>query len=127
MNTWRVRGIVRAVLDGDTFRADCDLGWNVWLINRAIRVRGINAPELHALGAPNPAGLAARDYATGLLPVGMVIWIESQKLEKYGRVLGRVELPDGGDFGALMIKAGHAVPYMTLDEPRVLAHDLVIT
>jgi endonuclease YncB( thermonuclease family) len=35
----------------------------------------------------------------------------SEKLEKYGRTLGRIVLRDGRDVGAELLKAGLAVPY----------------
>ena len=46
------------VVDGDTIRVDIDLGADVILKNQAVRLLGIDAPELH--GPERPRGLAAK-------------------------------------------------------------------
>lgn len=106
MTVWTVPAIVDRVVDGDSIHLVLDLGWHLTYAVLA-RVAHINAPEL----ADKPAGPAARAHAAELLPPGTVVTFVSHSLDKYGRPLGDVLLTDGGDFGMLMIAAGHAVPY----------------
>lgn len=73
-----------------------------------VRVEGINAPELHDTG-----GIASRDYAAELAPVGSMVTLTATKEDKYGRLLARVVLPDGTDLSTAMIDAGMAKPYLS--------------
>lgn len=111
--------IVERVLDGDTIRATV-AGRSV-----TIRVVGIDTPETHICRpgravdggcAKCPAeverGLAARSAAQALLPVGAVIDVaQSRSRDRYRRMLARITLPDGRDYGATMIQRGLAAPY----------------
>lgn len=103
--TWVVPGVVVAVHDGDTVTLDLDLGW--FLTLRAhIRVAHINSPEL-----VTAAGKVAAKRAKELLPVGTKVELASVGLDKYGRSLGTIALPDGRDLSATMLQEGLAVPY----------------
>jgi len=95
--TWKVRAIVERVIDGDTFAVTLDLGWGMFRREVkgcacAVRVLGYNTPE---------RGKAGWEGATAalklVLPAGTVVWVESHKLEKYGRALCRVIMADGTD------------------------------
>lgn len=105
MTTWTVPATVNTVHDGDTFTAQCDLGWHIYLTT-PVRVAGVDAPEL-----PTPAGNAARDFVTQLLPPGANVLLMSRSLDKYGRALATVTLPDGRDLTTVIIAAGHGVAY----------------
>lgn len=107
-------GIVRDWHDGDTCHVDLDLGFGVILSAHNLdghplvscRIYGINAPELAT--APGKASLA---YAQQLCPPGTAVTVVSHGFDKYGgRFDGSLELPDGRDFGELMLAAGQAVP-----------------
>jgi endonuclease YncB( thermonuclease family) len=76
------------------------------LNDERIRVDGINAPELGT-----PEGYAAKSYAETLLSIGARVTLTITRRDKYGRVLAKIKLPDGRDFGAAMISAKCAVPY----------------
>lgn len=116
-NLYFYKSKVVSVYDGDTLRADIDLGLDVWMHNQSVRLYGLDAPEMK--GTTKVAGLAARDYLTSLLADRPVV-IESVKddREKYGRLVGKVwVLGNGGWCPAntwclvndQMIKSGHAV------------------
>lgn len=87
---YEYRARVRSVHDGDTFRADVDLGFNVWLNDVSFRLNRINAPELIKGDA---RGMASRDQLKLYLTSGdgnILIKTEKDKTEKYGRMLADV-------------------------------------
>lgn len=100
--TWTVPAKVLRIVDGDTIRLDLDLGWDIRLTRNA-RIIGVNSPEMNT-----PEGVAAKAFASTLLPVGALVTFLSRQLDKYGRPLGEIEY-DGKNFAAEMINAGHAV------------------
>lgn len=107
---------VRSIYDGDTLRADIDLGFNIIMRNTQIRLFGINTPELR-----NPtlaAGIAARDALTQQI-FGRDLTIQTlrDRQEKYGRYLGVLFLPDGSNVNDWMVANGFAQTYM-LDMQR---------
>jgi endonuclease YncB( thermonuclease family) len=99
--------VVRSVHDGDSFRADVDLGFGIWARGIPFRLAGIQAWELGSA-----EGRAARDFARGLMPVGAEIVIRTRRdtREKYGRMLATV-LTESGDVCAALVAAGFAVPW----------------
>jgi endonuclease YncB( thermonuclease family) len=105
VTVWTVPATVVSVHDGDTPILLLDLGFYMTYGPARVRVAHINAPEL-----PTPEGVAARDFATALLPAGLKVVFASHSLDKYGRPLGTIALPDGQDFGQAMLDSGHAVP-----------------
>jgi micrococcal nuclease len=97
--------VVRSVHDGDTFKADIDLGFGIWFSNQTFRLLGIQAWELKEEGGP-----AARDELARLMPIGSEILIRTKKdsKEKFGRYLATV-LSHGGDVATALVAGGHAV------------------
>src|SRR5215216_3568128 len=106
--SWNVPATVDRVIDGDTVVVHLQFMPGKELHGEHVRVEGINAPERSQAG-----GSAATDYARELLPVGSLIMLTMGKIDKYGRVLAKIRLADGSDFGDLMIASGNAVPYLT--------------
>lgn len=105
MTTWTVPATVTAVHDGDTVTVEADLGWHIALTT-PVRLAGVDAPEL-----ATDAGKAARDFVATLLPIGAKVTLVSHSLDKYGRVLGTLALPDGRDLTTVLIDSGHGVAY----------------
>ncbi len=54
---YKYKAVVVRVVDGDTVRADIDLGFNTWRRNEPLRLYGIDAPE--PKGETSDAGKAA--------------------------------------------------------------------
>ena len=101
---------VVSVYDGDTIRVDIDLGQEMWVMNRAVRLFGIAARELH-----EPGGIQARDFLRSLIPPGTPVSVESTGWDKYaGRIDGLVNrvTPEGLvvlNVQDVMVKQGYAV------------------
>lgn len=100
---------VTRVVDGDTLRVDING------VNESIRVIGINTPETEysSLGA-ECFGPEATEHARTLLEgtsVQLTPDDSQDSRDKYNRILAYVTLPDGRDFGQVMIADGYAYEY----------------
>ena len=71
------------------------------------RLVGIDAPELRR---DSPRGAAARD-ALAALTTSARLRAWSFGVDKYGRLLVQLELPDTRSVSQVMIESGHARPY----------------
>lgn len=102
------------IYDGDTLRADIDLGFGVVLKNQTFRFFGINAPEIH--GDTKTAGVKTTTYVQETLADKEVIIMSlKDEKEKFGRWLGRIYYHNGEDWVNLnqeLIDRGLAVKYM---------------
>lgn len=114
-NVWKwdaSRIAVDRIVDGDTVDLRIDLGFRAELKER-FRLYGINAPEINT-----PAGKAARDFLSNLLPLGCgVVLVTCKTQEKYGRWLATLWLPTTQpvnetnqlSINEQLVLAGHAV------------------
>lgn len=102
---WTYPSSVDRVVDGDTVRLLMDLGLRIYRIDN-VRLAHINCPETNT-----PEGKRAKEFAFQLLIPGENVVFVSKSLDKYGRPLGTIQLPNGADYGQTMIANGHAVPY----------------
>lgn len=85
------RASVVSVYDGDTIRADWDLGANVLTKNERFRFLGINAPEKR--GETKERGIVVRDRLRELvLGKSVIINTRKHKKGKYGRYLATIYL-----------------------------------
>lgn len=105
---WYLAEVV-SIHDGDTMTLKIDMGKRVYTLD-AIRLIGINAPELSQAG-----GKEARDFLRNLCPIGSKVRIRTfkNKNDKYGRWLGRVYLysqlfETPLDVNQHMVDSGHA-------------------
>jgi len=128
------------VYDGDSIRCDLDEGDSRWEIGRALRLYGVDTPELKPLWKPHyetdgertPETTAARDFekaagreardrvkelidaATGMILVQTIKLPGRTVRDKYGRTLARIFIPIGEvwvDVAETLIAEGHARPY----------------
>jgi endonuclease YncB( thermonuclease family) len=97
---------VLRVHDADTLFVDIDVGLTIWSRDRAVRLIGCACRELR-----DPGGRDAGDYVRGLCPPGTLLRIDSHELDKFGRILGVVYLPDGRSLQSVLIAEGWAVPW----------------
>ena len=109
------RAKTKSVYDGDSLRADIDLCFGVNLLNQAIRINGIDTPEMRGKGVTKQEkalAKAARDRVKQL--VKKAFWLESLdggKKDKYGRILGNIYTLNGLDVAKTLINEGYAVAY----------------
>jgi endonuclease YncB( thermonuclease family) len=108
MTVWAYpRCYVVDVHDGDTIMVDIDLGQDMWIRRRSVRLIGIAARELR-----EPGGKEARDFLASLLPTGTLVEIESQGWDKFaGRIDGTVFITPMQVVNNEMLRAGYAVPW----------------
>jgi len=101
--------IVLLVNDGDTFKARIEV-WPGVEVQTAVRVRGIDTPELKGkCQAERDKAIAARERLRQLLVSDVVVY--DVELDKYaGRVDASV-VADGKDVAAIMVSEGLARPY----------------
>ena len=114
------------VIDGDTIDSNIDLGFSI-SIRRRIRLLGIDAPETRlqskikdstARKKEKQRGIDSKDFLTKICDSNQ-IYLSSQNLDKYGRVLGEIFYIED-DLGIeenyvsineLMVSEGYATVY----------------
>lgn len=98
------------VIDGDTIDVDIDLGFNVILSKRRVRLMGIDTPESRTRNLAEKAlGLRAKERLQELC--GEKLQLLSEGTDKYGRVLGIPHTIEGRNICDILVTEGHAVPY----------------
>ena len=107
---------VVSVYDGDTLRADIDLGFGVWLKNQSIRWLKIDTPEVR--GEERESGLVSRDRVRELiLDKDVILKTYKDDKGKYGRWLAEVYFIDteiiewSNSINEQLIQEGLADPY----------------
>ena len=107
-----VPATVLRVIDGDTFEARAEV-WPDIEVRVAVRVAGIDAPELHApCRRERELAAAARDLLRRELPPESAVLLTRIAHDKYaGRVTAEVWLSDGRAAAPLLIDAGLAAAY----------------
>ena len=102
---------VLRVVDGDTV----EMQVHVWLgqdIRTSVRLRGIDAPELHArCDAERRGAERAQERLRVLLAAGPVLVSNPSPDKYFGRVLAELRLSDGRDVGRVLLAEGLARPY----------------
>jgi micrococcal nuclease len=108
--------VVIGVTDGDTVKVRIPAWSTTPFEVMAIRVDGIDTPESMRNLAKCPRelvrGAEAKAYARSLIQPEETLNFTFHGFDKYGgRIDGSIMLPDGRDFGTVMIAAGHARSY----------------
>jgi micrococcal nuclease len=104
---------VTSIVDGDTVKGDLDLGDNVWLRGKEIRLAGLDTPEIRSKDPLEvAAAMKCREFVAGRLEVGKEYpFISTEKADKYGRAMGSIHDAEGNDVGSLLINLGYARCY----------------
>jgi micrococcal nuclease len=106
------RALVKSIYDGDTLRADIDLGFGVILADQSLRLLGIDTPEIK--GVERPQGIISRDFVVERIPVGSYITMTTVKdrKEKFGRYLATVYYGEKQkNLNEELLSSGMATPY----------------
>lgn len=84
--------------DGDTVRLDISLGFGVWLHNQAVRLHGIDTPELR--GDEREEGIRSKNFVENRIrTTPLVIETFKDKQGKYGRWIAIIYFQnDEGDY-----------------------------
>ena len=130
---YRYDALVTEVYDGDTVYADIDLGLKTWQHGVALRLHGVDTPELR--GESKALGLAARDFVCATLagvsvedvagfqrrkrrivlpePAHVLLHSHGDDDGKYGRLLSTLWVYAGSgqlvSLNELLLTNGHAV------------------
>lgn len=112
---WQKPAVIDDWYDGDSAFCHVRVGPEDEQHRVEVRIEGINAVELRTTFGPE--ALAA---ARGFAPAGTQVMLVEHKREKFGRMLAKMILPDGSDFGTHMLLSVAsdgttplAVPYLT--------------
>ena len=102
------------VIDGDTIDVNIDLGFDI-TVHKRIRLAGIDTPESRTRDLEErKRGLASKARLVELLDTGDLV-VESQEVDKYGRVLGILHMyPEDNlpfNINETLVKEGYAVEY----------------
>jgi micrococcal nuclease len=99
------------VIDGDTFQARVQV-WPGLSVDTKVRLRGIDAPELHARCADEYAKAQVARVALETILAAGGVTISRVRIDKYGgRVDAAVATRDTADVSAALLKGGFARSY----------------
>jgi len=111
------QGYLVRVIDGDSIVIDVP-AWPAPFRPARVRIDGVNSPESRrGVGGAEceierNLGKQVSAWLRQKLPKGSAVTLVWEgKREKYGRLLGRIIMPDGQDAAAAIVKAGYAVSY----------------
>jgi endonuclease YncB( thermonuclease family) len=94
------------VIDGDTFVANVDLGFGIFLVDKSVRVMHVNSPEKNT-----PEGVVAKTFTEQKLQTSKSVVVKVfERQDKYGRILAEV-MVDGVLLSDLLVSNGHGKPY----------------
>ena len=116
------------VIDGDTVDVDIDLGFDIWIKDRRIRLNNLDTPECRTRDLREKKyGLIAKARMEELLPVDTVVALKSYGIDKYGRVLGDIWLGEVGEEPSVvetMVAENLGVPYSGQNKKEIAAQHL---
>ena len=106
---------IKRVIDGDTIVVDIDLGFGTWLMDKHVRLWGIDAPEKSTVEG-KLATQCAIEFLLKHDPKTYILDVIEHKSDKYGRILGKIvhicpTTKFVTEMHLSMIAAGHAKAY----------------
>jgi micrococcal nuclease len=125
MYTYKVE-IVR-VVDGDTVRVDIDLGFDMWMKDVSVRLKGIDTPETRTVDPQEKYyGQLAKEALEALLSNrDIFLNVFGTGKDKYGRILGhflcRPDDVHANSINARLVEEYHAVAYYGQSKTNIKA------
>ena len=114
-NVYLYNAEVVKIVDGYTFKIKIDLGFEVHIGPKSVRLYGVNTPESRTTNLEEKKmGLAAKEFTDQWIKkANNKVKIETilDKNEKYGRILARVWNEAGECLNTEIVKAGLAREY----------------
>ena len=99
------------IVDGDSLKVSARI-WPGQRVLVNIRLRGIDAPEMHAAcPAERRMAMAAKETLRTLVGSGPVGLVNIGGGKYYGRMLADIRLADGSDLAARLLRAAPVRPY----------------
>jgi len=116
---YRYKARIISVYDGDTVRADVDLGMGIWARNVKLRLKGIDSSELRSRSLTETRKAVKAREALEVKVLNKEVTIETHKdrTGKYGRYLATIWIEDDSrserwkNVNDSMVQEGYAVPY----------------
>jgi micrococcal nuclease len=106
-----VRADILRVIDGDTFVAEAEI-WPGQFIRTAVRIRGVDAPEMKSRCAAEKARAISARAALETMLAGEPVYLRRIEGDKYfGRVVADVTTSTGFDVAPALTGNAHARPY----------------
>ena len=104
---YEYKALVTKIVDGDTFDAEVDLGFSIYVKTR-FRVKDLDTPETYRPRneAEKSHGKLATERAKQLLLLKTVTLKTEKGIGIYGRYIATVILNDGSDYKDIMIQEG---------------------
>jgi len=103
------------VVDGDSVIVSVPAWAATPFGTMSVRISGIDTPESRKPPAKCKAevalGKTASAYAKTLVQPGAPVMLTLKGWDKYFRLDGALTLPDGRDWGSVMLAGGYAAPY----------------
>lgn len=93
MTFYQYKAQVVRVVDGDTFIAMIDMGFDTF-VSKYVRLAGINTAELKSSDpVERQKAQQGKDALEHILPIGTEFYLDSKKLDPYRRPIAVVQLP----------------------------------
>lgn len=92
---------VTEIVDGDTLKVTMKGS------GQTIRIACIDAPEMEQA----PFGQQAKDVLTGLMKVGVKVYLDIKDTDRYGRLVSEVKSKKGFNYGLAMVRSGYSFVY----------------
>ena len=116
--------VINRVIDGDTIDIDVDLGFDVVLKNKRVRLQGLDAAESRTSDKlEDYVGEYTRDLLRRLLeaPTEAVLMSTQYKRGKYGRIIGDLYVPSLDiTWSSFLLDKGLALPEETTQQEKTI-------
>lgn len=106
LDCFAMSGVVKYIVDGDTFVADISLNNGGRVKSVSVRLHNVDTPELHGqCDSEIKMANSAKQRLSELIPVGSIVEMKNIKDDKYaGRIDANVFDSRGVDVGLVLVK-----------------------